>query len=975
MRRRGLRLFPWLVATRVALLALLAPWPGPIPAGAQIGGSAMPDTTRQVSKVYKAAPGQRIVASKVIADTNQVTGVSLEAAASAYLQFPDTTITVNASGKKVLWYNLRDPRFVEQSERFNYDIFRVEELNTSWRAELGPMPSYGYITITAGGDSVVFWNALTVTRWAVFRQGASGNMAGQTGSALTDVGAFLDGVVFGAGGGLGTFRIDFLADGMWYNDANNLATYKGNIAQRNDNLGYLSLNTGAAYQIAHNTVTVVSAVRDPFGKRDGLGRLAQWWMAGTAGGLSAYNPYNNGIWDDVNTINTLWGQLTPSGSWLTLRNYTGGGARDIVYWRKSVFSIAADGWNADGGSWENTLSGSEDWAWGSVVALSRGAAIEGASWAGTAAPVFAVGSSAGLYLLHAKANANANGGKQLIQSGFNTGYVGGGAVVFPLESDYTDRGPTGIVGAAHGTGAGNSFAAGVIGKKLVGDGSVNSGASAYNTTALDYGTGDFSLSAWVTNTSAGTAWAVMAANAASTAEVSIISSGTSSWATRFIEPGGGGVDAITIATQTTNNGNLHHLVVVRSNSNTITTYIDGKPGGTGTLSNSADWNITQLDSICVLDACGGGGRLTGSIDQPTFHGKALTADEVQGMYRQGLAGIASTVSPCDCLPGHIGGTTDSVGVVKAHPSGQWLVGNQDTLMRLDRYGIPAWKMGTPGGLIKDADFADVGGGDSLGVVVVTASKVGSPAVVYQRIPDVRIADLAAYHWPFVQPTVGAVVVVDSAGVDGLFYTGDDGVDAAFNANRDRVFFKNGTYPPFDIDHNYMHVEGESWSVLINGGTTDDAIDLTGALCTVENLSVQTTSGGGQPHAGLRSATGGGNWIRRVYVVNSDNNGFNADVADDSFEECYVGDADNYAWSLTAGRIRVQNCVASNNLTSGIGTDGNGDNCQITDNHIQAVTNGIVLVANSDNNIVDGNITDAGVSDSGTGNTIGSNEQY
>lgn len=61
MNRRKVQLTSWLLIG--ALIALLVPWPemmsGPAPAQAQVGGSALPDTTRLNFKVFKIPKGQR----------------------------------------------------------------------------------------------------------------------------------------------------------------------------------------------------------------------------------------------------------------------------------------------------------------------------------------------------------------------------------------------------------------------------------------------------------------------------------------------------------------------------------------------------------------------------------------------------------------------------------------------------------------------------------------------------------------------------------------------------------------------------------------------------------------------------------------------------------------------------------------------------------------------------------------------------
>ena len=900
------------------------------------------------------------------------------AADSSKLIFQDTTLAT--SGKRVIGGSLLDPGFVE-----DYAAFRALEKNRSiYKASRGDSgnvwPTVWAASITNSSDSVVVWDVLRSRIFMVILKQASGVCGNNN---FNDV-HFLNGMLrIGTAGGMCEGR--YLDDGFFLYSTSGIGEYQGTWNQRNAGLATLTLNASPA--IVNATVNSVSAIRDPGGKRDGSGRLAQRWCADTAGGVSCYDPNTNSIWDSSNALAGGWINLLSGGG--LIRSSTT--AVDSLYWKYSVLSIVADGWLFNG-RWDRDAtnrSGSERLAWNTGDTMGKVAAIEGASFAGTNAPVFAVAGSAGLYLLHAKANDNTNGGQQLIENDFNSGYMPGNTVgawnlgaTFSTGSSAEDASPyANRLVARAGT---HSSVEGIIGKadSLTASGYWN--RSDPTDFDLDTATDLWAAGIWLkshsaTNPTPNNVFAFTVENG-STSVGFWLYFNPSGQACFEVDDGTAGADGA-CSSGDFYDANWHYLIVQRNGtpvgSSTFELYVDGELGAS-IADNAADGALVGVDEVYVGTA---GGLLSylfsGSVDNPFLSkNKALTTDEIRYMYRQGLAAKQSTISVADALPVR----TDSTGYVQANENGQFVAGNQDSFTVFDRYGIPQKRYGTPGGLIKDVAFLNVGG-DSLGLVVTT----GATASAYGRtqfiLPDVRAVDLAMYQWPYKQPAVGERVVVDSAGIGGIFWTGDDAVDAAANMDRSNIFFHDGTYPPFDADRARQTIEGESWDVVIDGTTADDAIDVTATLITIRNLAVKTTAGGGQSVSGINLATGSGTYshVDNVYVVSSDLHGIYIDAQYTRVTNCYLSAAiDGQGISLDDGSDFSQ---ILGNFIEDVGDNGMGtanagsDNILISGNHVRATATAILTYSLDNYIVVTGNITDGAITNNSTNGVTSGNATY
>ena len=890
---------------------------------------------------------------------------------STKISLQDTTLAT--SGKRIIVGSLHDPAFncvnaTPRGESFDcggsFEKFRALEQSVPFHKTGGKLfPAEFALIVTAGTntDSLVILDRTTgaiVTALPFYTR---------LGSNITDL-DFKDGVIHLATSGQ-YLGIDWLTNtvrrvttggwGYW-----TLGVYDLFVTAAGTN--YI---TNAAPAIVSNTVNSVSAIRDPFGKRDALGRLAQWWMGtyGTASGNSVFNPYTNSIYDEGSAVISTRGALLPGGGAVY---YHDNGTQAAVTFKYSIFSIAADGFQ-ENDFYRNDQSGNLDLAWGNATIFSAVAPIGRASIAGTEAPKIIVASDSGLVILHGKANDNTNGGQQLIENDFNTGYMAGTTVLaatldvtFSAGASAADASPYKNALSASGT---HNYVQGIIGlaDSLTANGYWQNN---HNDTDFDYGTSSFSFSVWVKSHSANNPVTenMLMESYDGTDEVLLRFNTTGS--IRFlISHNNSATNDSPQGTADLYDANWHHIVGVVDGITAVYLYTDGELAASVTTRLvTASLDPSNIRIGHALNA-GEGTYFAGSIDNPQVFKKALTATEIRYMYQQGLSGKLNTLSACDCLPVR----TDSTGYVQAIQSGQFIAGNQDSAYIFDPYGIPIRALGSPGGLIKDAALYG-SNADSLAIVLVTATKTGAYGRTQIIQPDPKIIDAASRTFAFVQPAVGERVVVDSAGVAGLFWEFDSAIDAAANADRSNIFGLDGTYPYFDADQANQTIEGESWDTIINGGVTDDAIDLSGNKVTVRNLQVKTTPGGGTGYHGVY-VTGTYTYVDHVYSPGADQECIQVDGNYATIRHCELWLGDNVAIRSVGAYTNIHNNMLTDDISFAGGT---ADYFRVTDNMLLSGNAGAITIgAGCDNGIADGNSIDGNISDSGTGNTIGDNEQY
>ncbi|MEI8096832.1 MAG: LamG domain-containing protein [Candidatus Moraniibacteriota bacterium] len=149
---------------------------------------------------------------------------------------------------------------------------------------------------------------------------------------------------------------------------------------------------------------------------------------------------------------------------------------------------------------------------------------------------------------------------------------------------------------------------------------------------LDFGTGDFSATAWVKTTE-------------SAAQRCILSKAGGGLGFRFGYDAGrpyyllGGTITYqegVIGSTTLNDGSWHHLVMLYSYSGSmIYAYIDGVSAGSTPITSTVG-SISNTDPVYVGSMSGAGsGNVTGSIDEVRMYSKLVSTTEISSLYNMG----------------------------------------------------------------------------------------------------------------------------------------------------------------------------------------------------------------------------------------------------------------------------------------------------------------------------------------------------
>lgn len=236
--------------------------------------------------------------------------------------------------------------------------------------------------------------------------------------------------------------------------------------------------------------------------------------------------------------------------------------------------------------------------------------------------------------------------------------------------------------------------------------------------------------------------------------------------------------------------------------------------------------------------------------------------------------------------------------------------------------------------------------------------------------------------------------------DGSLY---DTVQAAENAASSFVFVPPGTFnESVTIDTAGLTLLGSGRATLINGLNIDHAIEVNAANVTVENLSVQTTSGGGANYDGVNVfASGTNSTIKCVTVRDSDDSGIQVNADDVNVSNCFIEACDGRSISVAGVRVIVSSChidvssgggdlvfdetddgIIENNVQVS-GTANNGiyvrnspsADCIVIGNRVANADTYGIIVQGDDNIVANNRVSDSGntdVSDQGTGTTLDAN---
>jgi len=312
--------------------------------------------------------------------------------------------------------------------------------------------------------------------------------------------------------------------------------------------------------------------------------------------------------------------------------------------------------------------------------------------------------------------------------------------------------------------------------------------------------------------------------------------------------------------------------------------------------------------------------------------------------------------------------------IDALDNGMWAVAFSDanTVQVFDGR-IPVQQIAAPAGTVASVALIQSPGTDSVGVAIGTTTNLKFVQ------PSVNLRAAMAHQYK--EPTyVGSPVMVDSAGIGGIFWTGDDAIDAAYNASRSYILFAPGTYGPFDADQVGQRISGSGpgskRAAWIKGSTADDAIDITASEITIENFALSTTEGGGNTYSPIECSSGSMGRIINNYFGTCDH--YFVDFTGCTDQELsgnqFKGGSDGWAISVSsAGRIRIINNYITD--SGGLFLANAGDNNIIIGNIAQNNDNRYQFNSGANYNILLGNAyDDAGVAtNNGTGNVIEHNE--
>jgi hypothetical protein len=850
----------------------------------------------------------------------------------------------------------------------SYERWRELEKSTSWyQADRGDttrqFPTNYAVTISTGLDSINIWNRDTAELWMAFKGGGSNYLWDPDNNDA----AFKDGIIYSAQ--TGDFQhFDFLTEDNFVYTTTTLFQIMGNIQQRND-ASRVIIAMASSPTIAHNTVNAVAAVRDPFGLKDALGRPKHWWIAATAGDMSMYNPHQNAIYDEagsdahsITSSRRMFAGITDNGSI----------ERANMIW--GPFDIVADGWQEDQ-TIASDQTGANDIAWGSSTVWSEQAIIEGASIVGVDGPVTVWGSDQGVYLRHYFPGINLNTGpaKQRFSATVNAPVEFGDAVLaLALEDNTTDSSPYGNTMTANNS-------PGTI-AAVFGNGYSSKGASSSLTksgaTGLDGGTASFWGSLWVYPTE-NTNGRVLTFNGDSNTDRLMIAVNVAANSIQFqyTDDGYSTLESANWSGTIRQDGWTHIAFTRDSEAILNVLWVDGIRAATDVALNEVAASLNWDDIGVGDDVNGGGQHFYGRVDDLAYgQDLALTDEVVARIYAEGRKKLAMgtpvfTSTPDDAL------ISNNVVDIDALDNGMWAVAFSDanTVQVFDGR-IPVQQIAAPAGTVKSIALIQSPGTDSVGVAIGTTTnlKFVQPSV------NLRAAMAHQYQEPI---HVGSPVVVDSAGIGGIFWTGTDAVDAAANAGRGHVKFAHGTYGPISIAKAGMIVEGIGTGIagtartyICNTGSiTSDAITVTGAYVTLRNFAYGTAPGAaGGAMDGIQIAAS------YILVTNtrceeSDNVCINTDSNYGRFLGNHFTDADG--WIIT---LRQSNNIVDGNqmLSGGTGAiyTATWDNNIISNNVIHNNPYWFLADSGSNYHVIIGNRAEGTYTNNGTGSTkTGNNE--
>ncbi|MDA0777812.1 MAG: hypothetical protein O3C19_01955 [Bacteroidetes bacterium] len=799
----------------------------------------------------------------------------------------------------------------------SYEAWRQLEKGTSWyQAARGDtaaqFPTKYAITISTGQDSVVVWDMDTGELWMAWKSATSNKLWAGT---VTDI-AFKDGILYVSSSASGNFgHHDYLTEeSIVYSGEPSTYRITGpNIQQRNDNNG-AAVKISTTIGLNSGVVSSIGVTRDPFGLTDELGRPKHWWVVslGTNTNISIYNPYTKAIYDGSATSADIYNvSMDKRGHTLIATNNSG--SEDFFEYFEPVYGYTADGSNTLL-QWSGAATGYGDIAWPSAPNRSKALLTDdGMSIVGENANRGFIYSASGVYVLHPNGHKTVTVGaplaKQRWSSTVNAPIEFGGAVfAYAFEDNTTDSSPYGKTLTATNGGTvsavfGNGFS-GCIGCKLSRTGDAD---------LTPVGSLGISLWAKIGQVTAPAQHLFMLGDATHYIRIYVDTDGTADVQWKGVSATWTGDVAVNVA-----DNEWHHFAIENCGGTCNGRYyIDGEL----VYSSAATWGgAPNIDEVTIGDYQPGGGVCwscviddfmysnfwTGSDQTP------LTADIVKEIYTEGRKALNAGrpfagTNPSGAL------ISNRVYDLDALDNGIWAVSFSDanTVQIFDgRREIQ--QIFTSGGspaiaLIQEA------GADSVGIAIATKTQL-------QWIrPDVDLEKAYLSQVGKSPPTlVSERVVVDSAGIGGIFWSITDGINAAANAGIGEVSVLGGHYGAFNIDN-----AGDMWVHGVVGGLA--------FLGGLNNTKPITVVGGPTYKAACVTQTTGVNRLRLTDMAFQNDNGGGASGANcvtlvtglsgSHFENLYAAQCDDKGFTIHGSWNTFVNILAGSNDGPGFQFDG------------------------------------------------------
>jgi len=187
-------------------------------------------------------------------------------------------------------------------------------------------------------------------------------------------------------------------------------------------------------------------------------------------------------------------------------------------------------------------------------------------------------------------------------------------------------------------------------------------------------------------------------------------------------------------------------------------------------------------------------------------------------------------------------------------------------------------------------------------------------------------------------------------------------------------FENGcTAVGIDSNTDRNYIDGGGWGTLIDGASTQEAIDIDGDDNIIENISANTNTGSGNS-----TFTNGGarNIVSNCKVVDSGSAGIgNGGLSSDGLTiGCIVLDADDLGISANGPRTRLIGNRVVAAADEGIYCFDTGDDSVVYGNIVKGGTDSVQISGVCENNVVVGNRLDGGVNDASGTSTVANNDE-